>query len=138
MEFEFDVDFKMFVIHGVKCKELLSLVILFYSNKCPPGNTTCALVSSGNNLDNNFLTIQGMGVALCKEPVYMCWLIPDLAMRETWTVKTMNLSNLCACSCVFWMQQVKKSWVPIKISGEIPPQRCSGVSDSQCLAASGH
>lgn len=92
----------MYVIHGVKCKEVLSLV-LFYSNKCSPGNTTCALVSPGNNLDSNFLTTQGMGVTLCKEPIYMCWLIRDLAMHEPWPAKRVSLFNLCASSCVFWM-----------------------------------
>lgn len=72
MEFEFDVDLKMYVIRGGEAQRIAVIsVILFYSKKCFPGNTTCALVSPGNNLDNNFLTTQGMGVTLHKEPIYM-------------------------------------------------------------------
>lgn len=50
-------------------------VTVFYSNKCSPGNTNCDVVSPGNNLDNDFLTAEATGVTLCKEPIYVCWLI---------------------------------------------------------------
>lgn len=138
MKFEFDVVFKMYVIHGGEVQRIVISVILFYSNKYSSGNTTCALVSPGNNLDNNFLTTQGMGVTLCKEPIYMCWLIPDLAVHEPWTVKRINLSNCVHPAVCFGCNWSKNLWYQFKISGEIPPQRCSGVSDSHCLAASGH
>lgn len=57
---------------------------------------------------------------------------------DSWYLR-ISLSNLHISSCVFGIQQVKKIFCTnFRFLERFPPQKCSGVFDSQCLAASGH
>lgn len=105
-------------------------VTLVYG-KCSLSNTTCDLVSPGGNLENNLQVTQGDRATLCKEPIYMCWVIHSLALHKPWIID--KLSCMYPDACFGW----KKSNILYNsnIPAEIPRQRDSGTSNSQWLVA---
>lgn len=80
-------------------------VTLVYG-KCSLSNTTCDLVSPGGNLENNLQVTQGDRATLCKEPIYMCWVIRSLALHKPWIIDRINLSKLYVSRCVFWVEEI--------------------------------